>query len=262
MVIETNSTPEEPQDDGGGRRPPIAIIGGLLAVIVIGIILVVVAKGGGGSKNNNGGGSNGGDDANLHAGLKTEADQPTPEATIDLTRPTPTAIVDQNITSVGAGDRFVISKFGVNAPLSYKVVGPDGQMPNPDGPDDVAYYNFSAWPGKGGAPGKGGNAVFAGHVDSGAKACHNGTKPPPCEAVLWDLNQLKVGDEIEIQLSGVSYKYSVTSNQPVSANNAPWDSIVGSTAQESITIITCGGDFNRDTHEYNNRQVVTATKKA
>jgi LPXTG-site transpeptidase (sortase) family protein len=261
MVIETNSTPEEPNDPhggGGGSRPPIAIIGGLVAVVVIGIVLVVVAMGGG---SDNKGSGNGADTQPLHAGLKTEADQPTPEATIDLTRPTPTAIVDQNITSVGAGDRFVISKFGVNAPLSYKVVGPDGQMPNPDGPDDVAYYNFSAWPGKGGAPGKGGNAVFAGHVDSGSKACKGGTKPPPCEAVLWDLNQLKVGDEIEVQLSGVSYKYSVTSNQPVSANNAPWDTIVGTTANESITIITCGGDFNRDTHEYNNRQVVTAVTK-
>jgi len=258
MVIETNSTPEEPQEPGGSR-PPIAIIGALLAVVVIGIIVAVIALGGGGSSKK--GGGNGGDTEPLHAGLKTDADQPTPEATIDLTRPTPTAIVDQNLTAVAPGDRFIISKFGVNAPLSYKVVGPDGQMPNPDGPDDVAYYNFSAWPGKGGAPGKGGNAVFAGHVDSGSKACKGGTKPPPCEAVLWDLNQLKVGDEIEIQLSGVSYKYSVTSNQPVSANNAPWDTIVGSTAQESITIITCGGDFNRDTHEYNNRQVVTASKK-
>jgi hypothetical protein len=261
MVIETNSTPEEPHDNNDGPRPPIAIIGGLVAVVVIGIVVAVIALGSGGGGNKNGGGTTGSASA-PNAGLKTNATEPAVEATIDLSRPTPAAVVDQNITSVSAGDRFLISKFGIDAPLSYKVVGPDGQMPNPDGPDDVAYYNFSAWPGKGGAPGKGGNAVFAGHVDSGAKACKNGTKPPPCEAVLWDLNSLKVGDEIEIKLAGVSYKYSVTSNQPVPANNAPWDTIVGTTAQESITIITCGGDFNRDTHEYNNRQVVTASKKA
>ena len=31
-------------------------------------------------------------------------------------------------------------------------------------------------------------------------------------------------------------------------------------AEESLTIITCGGNFNRETREYTNRQVVTAVK--
>ena len=79
--------------------------------------------------------------------------------------------------------------------------------------------------------------------------------------MLWDLNRLRVGDEIEIVLGGQSFKYTVSTNQPVSANNAPWDTIVSATPSESITIITCGGDFNRETREYTNRQVVTATKK-
>ena len=257
MNIETNSTPEDPQEPEGRRTPPLPIIGGLVAVVVIGVALVVLALGSGG-----GGSGGGGSGENLHAGLQTE--QPTPEATLDLTNraPPPDAPVDNNLTGVGSGDKLLISKFGISAPLTYKVVGPDGQMPNPEGPDDVAYYNFSAWPGKGGAPGKGGNAVFAGHVDSGAKACKNGSVPPPCQAVLWDLNRLRVGDEIEIVLGGQSFKYTVATNQPVSANNAPWDTIVSATPAESITIITCGGDFNRETKEYTNRQVVTATKKA
>lgn len=166
----------------------------------------------------------------------------------------------EHLTSVGAEDRFVISKFGVDAPLTYRKVGKDGQMPNPDGPDDIAYYDFSEWPGIGGAPGKGGNGVFAGHVDSGQKSCKNGTVKPPCEAVLWDLNKLRAGDEIEVRVSGQSYEYRVTSNQPVPATTGPWDQIVSSTAEESITIITCGGDFNRETREYTNRQVVTAVR--
>src|SRR3954470_4710976 len=230
MNIETNSTPEDPQEPGGRRTPPLPIIGGLVAVVVIGVALVVLALGSGGG----GSGGGGGNRANLHAALQTE--QPTPEATLDLTnRAPPPEVVDNNLTAVGSGDKLLISKFGISAPLTYKVVGPDGQMPNPEGPDDVAYYNFSAWPGKGGAPGKGGNAVFAGHVDSGAKACKNGTVPPPCQAVLWDLNRLRVGDEIEIKLSGVSYKYAVSSNQPVSASSGPWDTIVSATEKETIT---------------------------
>jgi hypothetical protein len=192
------------------------------------------------------------------AGLKS----PEPEATLDPSALLPTVVptVDINPQAVGDGDRLVIAKFGVNAPLTLKTVGTDGVMPNPNGPDDIAIYNFSAWPGKGGSPGLGGNTVLAGHVDSGTKACKNGSVPPPCQAVLWDLNGLRNGDEIELRFGGQSFRYRVTSNQPVSAASGPWDQIVSSTAQESITIITCGGDFNRQTREYSNRQVVTAVR--
>jgi sortase (surface protein transpeptidase) len=34
--------------------------------------------------------------------------------------------------------------------------------------------------------------------------------------------------------------------------------IVGDTDQETLTLITCGGDFNPDTGEYNQRWVVRA----
>src|SRR3989304_2842744 len=66
----------------------------------------------------------------------------------------------------GAGGRIVIAKIGVDAPLTYKPVVPDPNggttyPPNPDGADDVAYYDFSAYPGLGGGPGIGGNSVFA-----------------------------------------------------------------------------------------------------
>ena len=57
---------------------------------------------------------------------------------------------------MGDSDRLVVPLYGIEAPLTLRTVGQDGVMANPDGRDDVAYYNFSAWPGKGGAPGLGG----------------------------------------------------------------------------------------------------------
>jgi LPXTG-site transpeptidase (sortase) family protein len=232
---------------------PLPLLGGIAAVVVVGVILVVVALGSGDD-----GGSTAARPTAQSGGLQTS--RPTPRATIDLARPT--ARPAGHWTEVGTDFRFVITKFGIEAPLTYRKVPPSGVMPNPEGPDDVAYYDFSDFEHYGGAPGLGGNSIFAGHVDSGSKPCQNGTVPPPCEAVLWDLNLLEPGDIIEIHANGDIFKYEVMTNQPVSAslNDGTWDQIVSSTEEETLTIITCGGDFNRETHEYNNRQVVTATR--
>lgn len=252
--------PDEPEGSGGilGGKPPLAILGGLAAVVIVGIVIVVVAFSGGGDDN---GGQSAGPrispTLSASGGLATSA-LPTAVGTPLAAEPTVGAA--QNLTSVGANDRLVIAKFGVSAPLTYRVVGPDGVMPNPIGADDVAYYNFDAWPGKGGAPGLGGNAVFAGHVDSGSTPCKNGTVQPPCEAVFWDIGKLVVGDVIEVVVGGTTHRYSVTSNAPVHATNGDWDSIVSARAQESITLITCGGDFNPQTREYTHRQVVVAVR--
>ena len=236
---------------GGRKRVSLPLIGGLVVAVLVGAVLVLVALSGGGDDDAS-------PDDGVSGGLATGI-TPTVEANIDLDRPTPVATVIHP-TAVAEGDMLVIPTFNVSAPLSLKKVGIDGVMPNPNGPDDIAYYDFSAWDGLGGAPGGGGNAVFSGHVDSGRVACSNGTVPPPCEAVLWDLNRVQVGDEIQVHLNGTIFRYRVTSNQPVHAATGPWQEIVSSTAEESLTIITCGGDFNRETREYTNRQVVTAVK--
>ncbi len=267
-MVHNSSTGDQQPDPPGNQNPlqsllqqirsgqlPLPLLAGIAAVVVVGIILLVVAL------------SGGKDDAEPVAAARPTSEsgglltvQPTPEATIDLTRPT--AQPTGHWTEIGPDFRFVIERFGIDAPLTYRPVPTSGEMPNPNGPDDVAYYDFSDFSNYGGAPGLGGNAVFAGHVDSGSRPCNNGTVPPPCEAVLWNLNLLQVGDSIEIHANGDVFMYEVTSNQPVPASLADgtWDQIVSSTEQETLTVITCGGNFNRETREYTNRQVVTATR--
>ena len=245
---------------GGGifDKAPLPVIGGVAALVVIGIIVAGVALSSGGDDGDSPGttGSTGATSqrsptpTSISGGLQTA--QPTPEATANLTQPTAQA---ENLQSIEG--RFVIPRFAIDAPLTYRAVGSDGIMPNPNGPDDIAYYDFSSWSGFGGKPGAG-NPVFAGHVDSGREPCNNGTVPPPCQAVLWDLNNLAVGDEVHVVVDGTMYKYAVTSNEPVHAVSGPWDQIVSSTAVPTLTIITCGGDFNRETGEYDQRQVVKA----
>jgi LPXTG-site transpeptidase (sortase) family protein len=183
-----------------------------------------------------------------HAGLKTPiATSPGDELT------------DFDLAQRGAGepargeflgDRIIIPKIEVDAPFSYKVVpNPGGQMPNPNGPNDVAYYDFSAWPGLGGLPLAGGNVVVAGHVDY----INHGP------AVFWDLDKLTVGDRIQIKMKdGTIVEYAIEFNKHIDATKADennmWVSIVSGTADESITLITCGGEFSAG--HYSNRQIL------
>src|SRR4051794_28001574 len=242
------------------RRAPVALIVGLVAVLALGLGAGVLAMSSGGSDS-----KSAGDAPQLANGQGPDvaptqvAEAPTPEPTPEPPTPVPEPTQVPQLTNLGSGDRLSIPKFGINAPLTYKSVGPNGQMPDPDGSDDVAYYNFSNFPGFGGAPGNGGNAVFAGHVDSGHNRCDYGKTPPPCAAVLWNLSKVATGDEIGVQISGTVYTYRVTSATSVS-ETADWQPIVSATAKESVTIITCGGSFNARTHSYDSRQVVKAER--
>ena len=246
------------------RRMPVAIIVGLVAAMVIGLGAVALAMSSGGGNDSKSPGeapklaSGQGPDVAPTQPNQAPTPEPTPEPPPPPTPiPEPTAV--PQLTTLGSGDRLSIPRFGINAPLTYKTVGSNGQMPDPDGSDDVAYYNFANFPGFGGAPGRGGNAVFAGHVDSGHNRCDYGKTPPPCAAVLWNLSKVGIGDEISVQISGTVYTYRVTSATSVS-ETADWQPIVSATAKESITIITCGGSFNARTHSYDSRQVVKAER--
>ena len=71
--------------------------------------------------------------------------------------------------------RIRIPSISVNAPLSYRAVTGD-VMPEPSGPTDVAYYDMAKFPGTGGVPGGGGNAIFGGHVDLRRKIAYAGNE--------------------------------------------------------------------------------------
>ncbi len=142
------------------------------------------------------------------------------------------------------GVRLVIPSINVDAPFSYKVVPPDGQMPNPNSWDDVAYYDFSQVPDLGGLPGKGGNIVIAGHVDY--------VRHGP--AVFWQLRDLKPGDLVTIRMQdGTEYTYKIEFNKVLDPNGADWSGIVSATADESVTLISCTGVF--EAGHYNHREV-------
>jgi sortase (surface protein transpeptidase) len=55
-------------------------------------------------------------------------------------------------------------------------------------------------------------------------------------------------------------KYAVTVKQQYDAATAPVSEIVGATPKESVTLITCSGEFSSITHQYDKRLVVRAER--
>lgn len=156
--------------------------------------------------------------------------------------------------------RFRIPVLGVDAPIGQRFVA-GSQMPSPTGPGDVVWYDFSQWPGLGGVPGGGGNAVFSGHVDyfarvAWAEAIYRG------RGVFFNLTVLSPGDIIEVEVGGNVYQYAVVWRQQISAGpDGDWNSILaGNVAVDSITLITCGGEFDRNEASYDERVVIRAER--
>jgi LPXTG-site transpeptidase (sortase) family protein len=121
----------------------------------------------------------------------------------------------------------------------------NGLMADPTGPFVVAWYGATS---RLGVPG---NVVMAGHVD------YAGVGP----AVFARVGELQPDDLIEVTGEDVKvYQFHVTWTKLVDAENPPLDEIVGETQVESLTLITCGGDFNYSTQRYLQRLIVRAER--
>ena len=156
--------------------------------------------------------------------------------------------------------RIRIPSISVDAPLSYRRVT-GSVMPDPSGPTDVAYYDLAKFPGMGGVPGGGGNAIFGGHVDLLREIEYAGNATYSGPAVFWSLDELGAGDTIEIDVKGATYKYRVTKVSDFDADKADWSEVWSSDVKkDTITLFTCGGAFDQTTHEYSHRRIVRAER--
>ena len=209
-----------------------------------------------------------------------ETPTPTAPATVEPTEepppptptPTPAQPATPTVSSLSELDRrfgeapdatlgrLRIPVLGVDAPLGQRYVA--AAMPNPTGPGDVVWYDFSEWAGLGGVPGGGANAVFSGHVDynfpiSWAEAHYRG------RGVFYDLRLLSPGDVIEVEVGGKVLRYAVTWTRQVKADgpDTEWLPVLtGDVTADSITLITCGGDFDVATKSYIDRFIVRAER--
>ena len=139
----------------------------------------------------------------------------------------------------------IIPDAEVDAPIEVSEIV-DGEMKAPSGPWVVGWYRES------GRLGEADNIVMAGHLDYWGVG----------KAVFYHIGALKKDAQIEIIADDDQhYRFTVEWVRTIKTANAGPDAIrqvVGKTADERLTLITCGGDFDKDTREYEERIVVRA----
>lgn len=118
----------------------------------------------------------------------------------------------------------------------------DGVLDVPSDGVSVGWYDVSP------RPGEPGNALLGGHYDWDGSL-----------AVFWRLGELAQGERVELDDgSGSALVYEVQSTSSVDWDR-PLSEILTSDAGSSLTLFTCGGEFDEARGEYEQRVVVWAT---
>jgi len=152
--------------------------------------------------------------------------------------------------------RIAIPRLYIDAPIVVLGLDANRYPYVPSRPDQVAWYDFSA------APGRASNAVFAGHVDWQTR---NGD---PIPGVFYRLRELEIGDEITLNLEdGEQLQYKVTGNVATLYNDPNLVKAMDLTSNDVVTLITCGGAWAQDPSEpeggnYSHRVIVRAERVA
>jgi hypothetical protein len=125
----------------------------------------------------------------------------------------------------------------------------NGVMQNPSGPFVVAWYKETGRLGE-----LDNNVVLAGHLD------YWDVGP----AIFYDLWKLEDGNKIEVSgKNGAVYVFTVDwvkAYKLDELDSTAIQEIIGPTPNESLTLITCGGTFDYDSGEYEERIIVRGTR--
>lgn len=140
--------------------------------------------------------------------------------------------------------RLSIPALGVDAPVVPVGLEADGSMELPPA-EDVGWYEPGVRPGS-----PEGSAVLAAHVDFGGK-----------RGAFFDLRSLQTGAEVVVTSpDGGSQRFLVTDRAQYDKDTVPLDELFRSTGRPTLTLITCGGAFDRRVGHYEDNIVVRAAR--
>jgi len=136
-----------------------------------------------------------------------------------------------------------IARIGVRMTILPTGVAADGQMALPPDPAEVGWYRYGPRPGDGA-----GSTVLAAHIDS----AQYGIGP------LARLGELAPGDVITVQSGRSSQRYVVSSTRHLKKSSLDLASIFARAGPPRLHLITCGGDYDRQSRHYEQNVIVLA----
>jgi hypothetical protein len=136
-----------------------------------------------------------------------------------------------------------IPGIGLAAPVIGLAARRDGYAPVPSlsNAGEIGWWRFTA------RPGRSGNTVFVGHVD---------TYLGP--GVFYNLYRLAPGQTIVVSMPPHQVRYRVRWVKEIPKGDLATRTILGRTRLHRVWLITCGGAFNYNTRSYVDNIVVSA----
>jgi hypothetical protein len=153
-------------------------------------------------------------------------------------------------TQRSAPVKITLATIGVSSPLGpARGLKPNGSVA--DAPLSGPLWSLPWWYKAGPAPGQPGSAVILGHVDSALGAGHLG--------VFFKIGDLRPGEQITVTLAdGRRTQWVITSAHLYDNGSFPNATVYARTGPPTLRLVTCGGDFDWQTHLYDSATVVTA----
>lgn len=146
-------------------------------------------------------------------------------------------------SSLPAPTSFSIARLGITMKVRAEGVAGDGQMALAPTPADIGWYRYGSRPGD-----PAGATVLAGHLDEPAY----GIGP------LAQLVNLRQGDVITVTSGPKTFRYSVTSVTSIKKTALDLSGLFTRVGPPQLHVVTCGGNFDQETHHYDANVVVIA----
>lgn len=154
----------------------------------------------------------------------------------------PVGAAEHHAVPAGEPVRVVIPAIGVDASLIGVGLADDGSM-------QVPGFGMAAWYTEGPRPGHPGPSVVVAHVDSRAGP-----------DVFHRLHELTLGDKVHVVYDGGDrVTFLVASSTQAPKDALPIDDIWPLTDQRMLTLVTCGGTFDRSSGHYRDNIIVYTT---
>lgn len=139
--------------------------------------------------------------------------------------------------------RLRIPALNIDAHIQHVGVNAQGNMATPSNYTDTGWYKY------GPAPGEGGSAVIAGHVNNGLGR----------SGVFERLADLEPGDDIYVtRADGSDVHFVVAGLRAYPYDDAPEEIIFNPTGSTRLNLITCEGKWVKEEKTYDQRLVVFA----